>query len=297
MPFLKAVVDTLDDVEEGAREFYKQVTVKDSLGKAKQQFEVVLEGAADATLSWVMPLRNAHDRTKADLATAKARVAELEGKPEVPDDFSADEWTRLKAVDAESKKGDDPERKRAHEAEVQSIKAMQEQALTRQKTKYEKDLVDEKTAHDKTKASLRTRVVRDDLTKALVESGVDKKFLKGARALLEQSIKVKGDGGEMQAFVETDLGETPIADFVPQWAQSEEGKLYMTQAKGSDAGGSDLRGSGKGGGNLDANPYAKATWNTTIQAQTWKADAAKAERLAKAAGHAGPLAARFEHAK
>lgn len=293
---LKAVVDTLDDVEEEHKQLYKQVTVKGADGKSKTQFEVMLEGAAEATLSWVMPLRNAHDRTKAELVTARTRVTELEGKPEVPDDFSSDEWTRLKAVDAESKKGDDPERKRAHEAEVQSIKQMHEQALTRVKTKAEKDLSDEKSSHERTKASLRTRVVRDDLTKALVESGVDKKFLKGARALLEQSIKVKGDGGDMTAFVETDLGETPIADFVPQWAQSEEGKLYMTPAKGSDASGSDTR-SGKGTGSLDANPWTKGAWNTTMQAQVWKGDAAKAERLAKAAGHNGPVGAKIENAK
>lgn len=295
MPFLKAVLETLDDVEEEAKQYYKQVTVKGADGKAKTQYEVVLEGAAEATLSWVMPLRNAHERTKTELAASKARVTELEGKPDVPDDFSSDEWTRLKAVDAESKKGDDPERKRAHEAEVQSIKTMHEQALTRIKVKAEKDLADEKSSHERTKASLRTRVVRDDLTKALVESGVNKQFLKGARALLEQSIKVKGDGGDMTAFVETDLGETPIADFVPQWAQSEEGKLYMTPAKGSDAAGSDTR---KGsGGSLEANPWSKAAWNTTIQAQVWKGDNAKAERLAKAAGHSAPVGAKIENAK
>lgn len=296
MPSMKGVVETLDEIEdEGQRELYKEVTIKGLDGKAKKQFELQIEGAAEATFSWVMPLRNAHDRSKSENATLKAKVAEFEGRPEVPSDFAIEEWTRLKSVDEEVKKGTDPENKRAHEAEVQSIKAMHEQALNRTKTKAENDLKAKDALIAKLESALRQRVVWDDLTKALVENGVDKKYLRGARALLERSVKVRGEGGDMSAYVETDLGETPIIDFVPQWVQSEEGKLYATPARGSDASGSDLR--GKGPGSLDSNPWAKASWNATLQAQVWKADAAKADRLAKNAGHRAAVGARVDDAK
>lgn len=291
---LQSIVDNLDDVEEGHRDLYKEVTIKGADGKPKKVFEVNLTGDRDG-MTWVAPLKNAHERQKAENATLKEENATLKGTHvEVPEGFSTDEWNRLVAVDEAVKKGDDPEKKRAHEAEVQSIKAMHEQAIQRVKTKADADLKGKDEKIGKLESALRTRVVHDDLTKALIESGVDKKYLKGARALLTQSIKVKGEGGDMTAYVETDLGETAISEFVPQWAQSEEGKLYVTQAKGSDGTGSDTR---KGGGNLDANPWSKANWNTTVQAQVWKGDAAKADRLAKAAGHKAALHARSEDAK
>lgn len=293
MAQLKAVVDTLDDVEEAHREFYKKVTVKGVDGKSKEQFQ--LDATNVDQMAEFAPVKNAHERQKTENAELKAKVAELEAKPVMPEGMTIEEIERLKAVDAAAKEGDDPDKKKQHEAEVQSIRNMHAQEIERVKKKGDNDLKAEKDAHAVTKSALRQRVVRDDLTKALVEAGVDKKYLKGARALLEQSIKVKGDGGDMTAFVDTDLGETAIAEFVPQWAQSEEGKLYVTQPRGSDAPGADGKG-GKGGA-LDSNPWTKAHWNTTIQAQVWKQDSAKADRLAKTAGHKGAVGARIEDAK
>jgi hypothetical protein len=290
---LQATVETLDDVEEAHRDLYKEVSIKGPDGKTKKVFQVDLAGADQ--LSEFAPLKNAHERQKTENASLKEKVAELEAREAMPDGITVEEITRLQAVDKAAKDGDDPDKKKAHEAEVQSIKTMHEQALQRIKDKAVKDLAEATAAHEATKIALRQRVVRDDLTKALLENGVDKKYLKGARALLEQSIKVKGDGGDMKAYVETDLGETDIGEFVPQWAQSEEGKLYVSKATGSDATGADNK--GKGGGSLDANPWTKANWNSTVQAQVWKGDAAKADRLAKAAGHKQALGARAEDAK
>ncbi len=294
MPQLKAVCETLDEVEENQREYYKKVTVKGTDGKAREQYELDTDGTDN--LSAFAPLKNAHERVKMELVAAKVKLTELEGKHvDVPEDFSAEEWTRLKAVDETVKKNpEDPEKKRQHEAEVQSIKTMHEQAITRIKTKAEKDLADEKAAHAKTKTSLRGRVVNDDLLKALIEAGARKEYLKAASAMLERSITVKESDGVITAVFETDLGETPIDQFIPQWAQSEEGKLFITQAKGSDAPG----GGGSGSkGSLDSNPWAKLSWNQTMQGQVYKQDSAKAERLAKVAGHRGAIGARLGDSK
>lgn len=295
MPQLKAVLESLDETDEAIRDYYKKVTVKGADGKAREQYELDTEGTDN--MSAFAPLKNAHERVKAELIAAKAKLAELETKHvDVPEDFTAEEWLRLKAVDETIKKNpDDPDKRKQHEAEVQSIKAMHEQTIARIKAKSEKELAEEKASHVLTKSSLRARVVGDDLRKALIEAGADKRYLKAASAMLERSIKVKEENGNLIAMVETDLGEVPIDQFIPQWANSEEGKNFITQAKGSDAPGS---GSGSGSkGSLDANPWAKASWNQTVQGQVLRQDAGKADRLAKVAGHKGAAGARVEDAK
>jgi hypothetical protein len=172
---------------------------------------------------------------------------------------------------------------------------MHEQKLANLAKKAEADLKAERDSHVATKSSLRNRVVGDDLTKALVEAGVDKKFLNATRALLEKSVKVIEEGGKMTAVFETDLGEQPIDQFVPQWAQSDVGKHFLVPATGGGASGSD--GKGSVGGSLANNPFAKMSWNMTAQSALYRSDPAKADRLAKSAGHLGAIGAKLVNAK
>jgi hypothetical protein len=293
MPF-KAVVDTLDDVEdEGHKSYYKEAKVKGSDGKEKTIFAFDLEGVDAHPM--VTALRNAHERQKAETAKAKARVAELEPKlSTIPEEFSAEEWSRLRAVDEEFKKNPgNPENKKIHEAEVQSVKAMYEQKLVNAAKKAEADLRAERDSHTATKGSLRNRVVNDDLTKALIEAGVDKKYLAATRALLEKSVRVVEEDGKMSAMFETDLGEQEISQFIPQWAQSDAGKHFLIPATGGGALGADSRNST----NLAGNPYAKATWSLTEQGQMVVKDRARADRMARGAGHASAIGAKLENAK
>jgi hypothetical protein len=70
----------------------------------------------------------------------------------------------------------------------------------------------------------------------------------------------------------------PLAKYADSWAQTDEGKIYIgTPVGGGGGGGGDLR---KG----ERNPWAKETFNMTEQGAIYKADPARAERLAKAAG-------------
>jgi hypothetical protein len=293
MPF-KAVINNLDDIEEAVREFYKEAKIKGADGKEVTVFAFDLDGINDHPA--VGALKNAHERQKAETAKAKARVAELETKHvDIPEGFTPEEWSRLQAVDEEYKKNaNDPDKKKIHEAEIQSVKAMYEQRITGITRKAEADLAAEKTAHTATKGSLRGRVVGDDLTRALAEAGVDKKFLPAARALLEKSVKVLEENGTMSAVFETDLGEQPIGQFIPQWAQSDTGKHFLVPASGGGAQGFD---GPKLAAALANNPFAKNTWNMTQQALLVKADPAKADRLAKLAGHAAAIGAKQPNAK
>jgi hypothetical protein len=97
----------------------------------------------------------------------------------------------------------------------------------------------------------------------------------------------------MTAWFETDLGEQPIAQFVPQWAQSDAGKPFIIPASGGGASGGDSRNST----NLTGNPWAKGQWNMTQQGQIMIKDPARADRLAKSAGHAAAAGARMENAR
>lgn len=292
MPF-KAIVEALDEIEDEAHKaFYKETKFKGADGQEKTVFALDVEGVDGHPT--VAALRNAHERQKKETATAKARVAELEAEvTDVPDDFSIEEWQRLKSVDETVKKNpDDPEKKKLHEAEVQSIKAMHAQQLE-QKDKKLSDLVIERDALAAKKNSvIHGLLIGEGLTKALVESGVDKRYLKAAKALLEKSVKVTEEDGKYSAVIETDLGETPIDQFVPQWAQSDEGKMFVTPARGADATGSDSKNK-----NLSENPWSKAAWNMTQQSAIYKQDGAKADRLAKSVGHKSAIGAKLENAK
>jgi hypothetical protein len=124
---------------------------------------------------------------------------------------------------------------------------------------------------------------------------VDKKFLAAAKALLERSVKVHEENGTMTAMFETDLGEQPIDQFIPQWAQSDAGKHFLVPAHGGGAAGSD--GNRNNAGQFTNNPWAKSSWNMTQQAQVFSKDPGKADRWAKAAGHPQALGAKQADAK
>ncbi|KKB09398.1 hypothetical protein VE26_05525 [Devosia chinhatensis] len=124
-------------------------------------------------------------------------------------------------------------------------------------------------------------LVEDGLTKALVDAGVSKDFLKAARAMLKPSVKVvRDDDGARRAIVETDLGEEEIGKYVTNWAQSDEGRVFIAKPSGGDAGG------GKGQQFAD-NPWDSGNGkrpNLTKQQQLISENPAKARLMAQAAG-------------
>ncbi len=291
---IRSTLESLEDLDESLHSLYLEKEIKDKDGKPRKIYEADIENPD--SLSFVAPLRNAHEAQKKINVTLKAENAELRQKAEgIPADFSLEEWERLKAVDAELKKNpDDPEKKRQHEAEIQSVRAMNQQTLDRMKVKHESDV---RALEERLKGkdvTIRRLLVEDGLTKALADSGISKHYLKAARAMLEKSVKMSEDNGVYTAVIETDLGEEPIDKFVPVWAQSDEGKAFVTPARGADASGSDSKG-GKGVNVLD-NPYRKSGWNMTQQSAIYRTDSERANRLAKIAGHKDAVTARFEGA-
>lgn len=262
---LKTIVERLDDVPAALHAEYKEQDGK---------FILDIEGI-DAHPA-VVNLKTAFERVKADkkklttdLEAASAKLAD------VPEDFAADEWLRLKAEAAETS---DPDKGKNKDEHLQSQKRVYEQRIANLERKHADEIRQRDAEISERDQVISTVLVEDGLTKALVEAGVAKEYLKAARAMLKPSVKVvKDESGIRRAVVETDLGDDDVGKYVQSWTQSDEGKVFVAKPTGGDAKG----GNGRSG---EANPWAKDTRNMTEQGRILKADKAKAERMMRAAG-------------
>lgn len=254
----KAVVEDLEAVPEGFRSYYEPhdsgFALKTSVIQGHPAL-VKIKGTADRL-----------DKEKRELARklmdAEKRLADL------PEDFDPEEYSRLKeAVES----GDDKERE---EARQQAYRKKLE-SLER---KYQAEIAEREEALSRKESAIHKLLVEDGLTKALVEAGVGREYLKAAKALLKESVKVVEDGGTYRAIVDTDLGEVDLPKFVTDWTQTDEGKPFVPPPKGGDA---------KGSNNTRAsepNPWKPETRNLTQQSLIIQQDRAKAERMMRAAG-------------
>lgn len=231
---LKAVLDTLDGVEETLRPLY----VQDG-----ERFILDLDDESVRDHRAIAPLRNAYDRTKTDLARAKQDREEAAAKLRgIPEDFDAEMWRRLK-------EGGDPAKREAQMVEMRKqLEAERDQWRAR---------------HEEASTQVRRVIVERSLDDALTGAGITTPaFVKAARALLVGQVKLDGD----KPMVETDMGGLPLGEFVKRWAASE-GKDFVTPPMGGGARGND-RGSA-GGKTVSAKdleamtPQAKAKFFAT----------------------------------
>lgn len=85
-----------------------------------------------------------------------------------------------------------------------------------------------------------TGMTRDTALKAaLSEAGItNPAFLKAATLLHRDAIKMDGE----TAVVDGPMGPKPLADFIKNWAAGDEGKAFVTPAKGGGAKGGETGG-------------------------------------------------------
>lgn len=183
---------------------------------------------------------NAFERARAREKELKDKLAEVESKlAEYPEDFNAEQFAsdmdELTTLRAKKKKGgDDPDPEQARQ------KQLYEQRIATLERKHGED----KAALEKEKAELIKEIERlvadEGLRKELIEAGVEKKLMNGAIALHRKNVKVRQDETtkEWSGYFETDLGETSIKDFIGNWAQSDDGQIYIAKAKGGGGNGS-----------------------------------------------------------
>lgn len=269
---LKAVLDNLDDVPEA---FHGEYEEKDG------KFFLSVEGVDDHPA--VANLKSALERQKADRKKAAEKRDALKEKcAGIPEDFSADEWARLKAMDeAGDDAGDAKDVRQKVEEATGRLKARYEAQALADKKRLEAVIAEKDETIAKLDAQIRKQLVDDGLTRALAEAGVVKPaFLKAAKALLAPDVEVLDEDGDYTARMKPDLGGDDLAKFVQNWVQTDDGKGFVEPARGAGA-----PGSGNGRGSDAANnPFGKTTWNKTEQGRLYSADRTKAERLARSAG-------------
>jgi len=109
------------------------------------------------------------------------------------------------------------------------------------------------TEYDKIKKAYETEskvthnlLVDNGLSSALLEAGVKKaSYLKAAKAMLAGQVVLTADGEQRIAKV----GDKPLAEFVKEWAASDEGKAFV-DAPGNSGGGANGGAGGTGGADL-----------------------------------------------
>lgn len=203
---LKAVVTDIEDVEEKYRDLYEE----DADGNHVLQ----ISGVDDHPE--VKNLRSAYDKEKDKRKRLSTEAEDLRRlKEKLPEDFDSDQWEELK-------------RKAERSGDDQKVRQVQQE--------YEKKLREAQEEVTSLKDKLRRSSVERDLSQALEAAGVTSPALKrGATALLISQVKVDEDGNTV---MDTRMGPKPVAEAVKQWAATDEGKDYVSPAKGSGASGS-----------------------------------------------------------
>ncbi|MFN7092778.1 MAG: hypothetical protein ACK4P4_19770 [Allorhizobium sp.] len=255
---LKAIIDSLDSVEEQYRSLYEE---KDS------KFVPVVEGIE--THPGAAALKSALDRVRGEKGTLSEKLTTAESRLEgLPEDFDADayETLRTQAEGKEPPKVD--ERHERQKTELEKKHGIEKAKLERRNAKLD--------------ATLRKTLIDDGLTKALIDAGVSKEFLPAAKALLKErgAIKLVEEDDEFHVFADDGVDErTPLKKFVADWS-ADEGKHFVAKATGGDA---------KGG---DGRTFTDTPWdssngkrpNLTKQQQLIQKNSAKARQMAQTAG-------------
>lgn len=266
---LKAVLESIDDLDEAVKAEY---TERDG--------KFYLDVADIDNHPKVVALKNAHERTKTEKNELKTKLGEVEARvKDLPEEFSIEEWDRLKSLD-DTDPNDPTKRKAKADERLSQLRSTYEQQIAALKVKYDKD-IGERDATLESERALRARDKAEvELTKAMDEACIDPKFRDAVRALHATSVKHRiEDDGSVAVFFETDLGEVDPANYMKSWSESDRGKPFVAIPSGPSG---KQTGNERGGG---INPFAAPHWNKTEQARL-RTDPQKGERLARAAGFA-----------
>lgn len=88
-------------------------------------------------------------------------------------------------------------------------------------------------------SAVRQLLVENGLNEALTKAGVKPEYLKAAKAMFAKDVQVIADGENRVAKV----GDKALTDFVSEWAQTDEGKHFVSAPANSGGGAQ----GGKGG--------------------------------------------------
>lgn len=126
------------------------------------------------------------------------------------------------------------------------------------------------------KSKYESLVIDRGLDEALISAKVNPALARAAHALIkaESTIEIDDNG-------RASINGKPVADFVGEWSKTDTGKAFVLN--GNSGGGANGSGNGSGEGG-EKNPWKAGSINLTEQGRLFRADPAKARRLASEAG-------------
>jgi len=271
---LAGVVDNLDNVPEGLRDEYVQ-----------QGDKYVLQVTGFKPESELSALRTARDKERNDRLALENRVKTTFGDEKLEDvRIKLDRIPELEAA-AEGKL-DDEKINGIVEGRVKTRLA----PVERERDQYKSRVGELEGAVGELTSKEKKRLIRDKAREAGNAAKLRPEAMDDFLLLAETVLEVRDDDNEVvvkdgtgfTAGVQPAVLLTDLQPKRPHWWGDSFG--------------------GGSGGNRDAqrgvaNPFSKAAWNMTAQGQLMQSDPAKAEQMAKAAGHKEAATARQVDAK
>lgn len=196
---LKAVVTSLDDVQEEFRSLYSE---------QGDNHVLQIEGADG--LPDVKNLKNAYEKEKAKRQELSAKRDELEALMKgVPEDFDMGVWEKAKKGEVDQ--------------------AAIEDATVKLRNTLEAERDEWKTKYEDTVKEGRRTAANMELSEALTKAGVaDGPFLEASRAMLAPKVDFSDDG---KPRVQSEMGPMSIPEYVERWAKSD-GKAFVKPPSG-----------------------------------------------------------------
>lgn len=246
---LKSILDTLDGLDEAYAALYTQ----------KGDTFVLNIEQIDAHPD-VTGLKNSLAAARTEKKNLESKLSELNDKfGSLPDDFSVDEYNRLK--DGGS-------------GNIDQRLADQRARLTAEKDAAVKKLETERDAY---KSRVEKLVSENEISKAMAEANIAPHMQKAVRAMFQSQIKVEYEGDDAIVTIEN----LPVVDKMKSWAGTDEGK-YFVAAPSNGGGGSNPSVDKKT--DPKDNPWSKEGFNLTKQTDILLKDPALAAQLKAAAG-------------
>lgn len=179
---------------------------------------------------------------KENAAKAKARFEELESVRKklesLPEDFDPEEWVRLKSSAGKP------------DEQIAALREQHAKTLRETQTKYQQEREQLLAQLNERDAFIDNQTLRSALDSAIDAAGFDPQHKPMLSKYLADNIKVKrSEDGKRVAYVETDLGDIGVHEYVTSFA-AKEGKAYLAKAAGPAATGGGYPRGGAASGNM-----------------------------------------------
>lgn len=182
-------------------------------------------------------MRDERNAMREKLEAAEAKLEDL------PDDFDAEEWHRLKSSAGD---GGDSDIQKRIDAAVEKRLEYERAKFDRERAKVEKERDDAKAAAEAARTGLRDRIRRDALAKALDDAGITKRtFRDMAESFHMPNVEaVEEDGEDLSVVYKMrDGGTIPLSEAIREWVETD-GKDLVSKPTGTGANGAEGRSSG-----------------------------------------------------